>query len=78
MYASLVLAAFALNALTAVWRPAALVALLALPVAVRPVAAVLGGASGAALIPVLGDTGRLQMVVGALATVGLAVGSGVV
>lgn len=77
-YAALIGGAFALIAVTALWRPAALVAMLALPAAVRPVRTVLGGASGAALIPVLGDTGRLQLLVGALATVGLAIGSGVV
>lgn len=78
MYASLIGGAFALVVLMAVWRPAALLGLLALPAAVRPVRAVLGGASGAALIPVLGDTGRLQMVIGALTTVGLAVSGAVV
>ena len=42
----------------------------------RPAArAVLRGARGPALIPVLGGTGRLQLAVGALATIGLLLGS---
>ncbi len=52
-------------------RPWALVALLALPLAVRPVRTVLDGAEGPALLPVLGDTARLQLAVGALLTVGI-------
>ena len=40
------------------------------PVARPPVGAVRGGARGPALIPVLGATGRLQLVFGALATLG--------
>ena len=57
--------------LVAVWRPYALLALLALPLAVRPVRTVLGGAEGRDLLPVLGATGRLQLAVGALLTVGI-------
>lgn len=76
-YVALVIMTFGLIVVAALSRPAVLVAFLAVPVALRPVRSVLGGASGAALIPVLGDTGRLQLAVGALATVGLAVGAGV-
>lgn len=54
-------------------RPAGALALLAVLPAQRPVVAVLSGARGPALIPVLGDTGRVQAVFGALLTVGLAV-----
>lgn len=54
-------------------RPTALVALLATPLAVRPVRTVLGGATGLALVPVLVDTGRLQLVGGLLLAIGLAV-----
>ena len=46
-------------------------ALVALLPARRPVTAVLGGARGAGLIPVLADTGRVQMVYGVLLAVGL-------
>ncbi len=40
--------------------------LLAVPVAVAPTRSVVSGASGSELIPVLGGTGRLQLVVGVL------------
>jgi 1,4-dihydroxy-2-naphthoate octaprenyltransferase len=52
-------------------RPAALVALLAIPLAIRPARTVVSGAKGPALIPVLGDTGRLQLVFGILLALGL-------
>ncbi|MHB8464733.1 MAG: 1,4-dihydroxy-2-naphthoate polyprenyltransferase [Acidimicrobiales bacterium] len=52
---------------------AALVVLVALPLALRPIRQVLGGAAGPSLIPVLGDTGRLQLVFGVLLAVGLVV-----
>jgi 1,4-dihydroxy-2-naphthoate polyprenyltransferase len=55
-------------------RPWALLALLAVPFAVPPLRRLLGGATGAALIPVLADTGRLQLVVGVLLAAGLALG----
>ena len=44
-------------------RPAAAAALAAVPLARRPVIEVLGGARSAALIPVLGATGQVQLVV---------------
>ena len=56
------------------WRLEVLLALLAVAVAVPPVRAVRAGASGPALIAVLGATGRLQLAYGALATLGLALG----
>jgi 1,4-dihydroxy-2-naphthoate octaprenyltransferase len=52
-----------------------LLALLAVPLAVPPVQAVREQAIGAALVPVLGATGRLQLGFGALFALGLAVGS---
>jgi 1,4-dihydroxy-2-naphthoate polyprenyltransferase len=58
----------------AVSRPAALLGLVALPLAVAPVRAVLRGASGPALIGVLGATGRLQLAYGVAFAVGLALG----
>lgn len=73
LYVSLVAGAFVLVPLLALRRPWALVALLALPLAARPMQRIAGGATGMALIPVLGDTGRLQLVFGALLAVGLTV-----
>jgi 1,4-dihydroxy-2-naphthoate octaprenyltransferase len=53
-------------------RPLAAVALLAVLPANPPVVAVLGGARGPQLIPVLAATGRVQLVFGALFALGLA------
>lgn len=50
-----------------------LLVLLALPLAVVPVRLVLAGAAGRALIPVLGGTGRLELVFSLLLLIGLAV-----
>jgi 1,4-dihydroxy-2-naphthoate octaprenyltransferase len=52
-------------------RAAAAAALAAIPLARRPVIAVLGGARGPDLIPVLGATGRVQLVFGTLFAAGL-------
>jgi 1,4-dihydroxy-2-naphthoate octaprenyltransferase len=71
-YVALLGAAFALSAVAASWRAPVLVGFLALPLAIRPIRSVLGGATGAALIPVLGQTGRLQLAWGVLVTIGLA------
>lgn len=57
------------------WRPLALIGLAALPLAVPPVRTVLGGATGAALIPVLGATGKVQLVAGLLTAIGLGIGA---
>ena len=51
-------------------RPVALV-LLALPLAIGPARTVLGGARGRDLIPVLGATGRLELVYSLLLLIGL-------
>ena len=56
----------------AVMRPWALLGLAAFPFALVPVRAVASGADGPALIPVLGATGRAQLVLGVLLAVGLA------
>lgn len=53
-------------------RPAGALALAAVLLARQPVVDVLTGASGPALIPVLGATGRVQLVFGALFAFGLA------
>ncbi len=74
-YVALVTATFALTAVAAVWRPAALIGLVAIVAAVAPVRAVLSGATGRELIAVLGGTGRLQLVWGLTVSVGLALGA---
>ncbi len=62
LYAALVLSPFvAPLVLAAASHRWCLVTLLALPLAVRPVHTVAGGAAGRALIAVLKDTGRLQL-----------------
>jgi 1,4-dihydroxy-2-naphthoate octaprenyltransferase len=53
-------------------RPAGAVALIAVVLARKPVVEVLAGAAGPALVPVLGDTGRVQLVFGVLFALGLA------
>ena len=53
-------------------RPAGALALVAVVLAQKPVTAVLGGARGRALIPVLAATGRVQLVFGVLFAAGLA------
>ncbi|HZM29125.1 MAG TPA: 1,4-dihydroxy-2-naphthoate polyprenyltransferase, partial [Acidimicrobiales bacterium] len=52
-------------------RAGAALALAAVPLGRRPVIAVLGGARGGELLPVLGDTGRLQLAFGVLLALGL-------
>ena len=71
-YTALIASAFVLSAVAAGWRPPVLLGLVAIPLAIRPIRLVLGGATGGALIPVLGETGRLQLAWGALVTIGLA------
>jgi 1,4-dihydroxy-2-naphthoate octaprenyltransferase len=71
MYSVAVLAPFGVAVLIAISRPASLLALLALPLALDPVRKVRAGASGPALIPVLGATGRLQLAYGGLLALGI-------
>lgn len=73
LYAAAVLAPFGVAVVLAAWRPWTLLALLALPLAIAPVRLVLGGVEGKGLIPVLGATGRLQLVFGALLAAGIAI-----
>ncbi len=70
-YVVLIIGAFVLLGAASIERPWTLLALAVVPLAVAPVRTVLGGAIGHALIPVLGATGRLQLAVGAVATLGL-------
>ncbi len=72
LYAGCVLVPFVFAVGLSVSRPAALLTLIALPFAVAPAQRVVRGESGRGLVEVLGQTGRLQLVFGALLTVGLA------
>ncbi|HVM53135.1 MAG TPA: 1,4-dihydroxy-2-naphthoate polyprenyltransferase [Acidimicrobiales bacterium] len=71
LYVSLVIAAFAAVPVLALRRPWALLAVVALPLLVAPVRRVAAGATGGDLVPVLADTGRLQLVYGGLLAAGL-------
>jgi len=64
--------AFLAVAVVGVRHPWCLLALLAIPLAVAPVRAVLGGAKGPDLIAVLGATARVEIVYAVLLTIGLA------
>jgi 1,4-dihydroxy-2-naphthoate octaprenyltransferase len=71
LYAALVVAAFLAVGLAAIAHPTALVGLLAIPLAIRPVRAVLGETYGRDLIPALVQTGVLQLGYAVALTVGL-------
>jgi len=73
LYTGCVVLPFAALALLALERPWVLVALAALPLAAGPLRAVMAGAAGRALIPVLQQTGRLQLAFAVLLAAGLAV-----
>ena len=72
LYAGFMLVALGLLIVAAPWRPGALLGLLAFPWLRKPVRGVLRGVRGRGLIAVLGDTGRFQLIVGALVTIGIA------
>src|SRR5581483_9447838 len=74
LYVTLLVASFVAVPLVAGLgrRPAAAIALAALLFAQRPVVKVLEGASGKDLIEVLARTGQVQLIYGALFTIGLA------
>ena len=75
LYVVLLAAAFVVvPAFGALGRPQAAIALAAVLLARRPAQRVLEGAAGPALIPVLGDTGRVQLLFGALLAAGLVLG----
>jgi 1,4-dihydroxy-2-naphthoate polyprenyltransferase len=74
LYVVMIVAVFVMVVAIAVAdRPWAVFALAGAAVAVAPVRAVLSGASGRALIAVLGATGRTQLLTGALLAIGIAV-----
>jgi 1,4-dihydroxy-2-naphthoate polyprenyltransferase len=72
-YVGAIVLSFAIVIGIAIFRPWALLALLAAPLALPPVRRVLSSARGAGLIPVLKETGRLQLVFGLLLAIGLAI-----
>ena len=55
----------------ALWRPWALLAFVAAPLAIAPLRLALGDKQGRDLLPMLGSTGRLQLTVGLLLVVGV-------
>jgi 1,4-dihydroxy-2-naphthoate octaprenyltransferase len=73
-YVVLVAVAFVMTGLASFTSPWALLAVLAAPFMVRPMQAVVGGATGPGLIPALAGTGRFQLVWSALLALGLALG----
>ncbi len=72
LYAATLLVPFVLMIPVAVVQWPVVLVVLALPLAIGPVRTVLGGAAGRALIPVLGATGRLELVYSVLLLLGLA------
>jgi 1,4-dihydroxy-2-naphthoate polyprenyltransferase len=73
VYLLFLLAPFAVAALVAVYRPFALIMLIAAPLAIAPARAVRGGVSGPGLIATLGQTGQLQLAFGLAFAAGLAI-----
>lgn len=74
LYLALLAVAFAVAAVLAARQPWVLLALAAAPLALRPARTVGCGAVGRDLVPVLRDTGTLQIAYGVLLAVGLALG----
>ena len=72
-YVGAIMLSFAIVIGIAIFRPWALLALLAAPLAMPPVRRVLSSARGAGLIPVLKETGRLQLIFGLLLAIGLTI-----
>jgi 1,4-dihydroxy-2-naphthoate octaprenyltransferase len=72
LYVGLFVVAFAVIAAVGVTRPAALLGLLAAPLAIRPARTVLSGGRGPALIGALAGTGVLTLATGVLLGAGLA------
>ncbi|HEX7352378.1 1,4-dihydroxy-2-naphthoate polyprenyltransferase [Brachybacterium sp.] len=71
LYAATLVVPFVLMVPVMVVQWLAALVLLALPLAIGPVRTVLGGAAGRDLIPVLGATGRLELVYSVLLLIGL-------
>jgi 1,4-dihydroxy-2-naphthoate octaprenyltransferase len=75
LYAALLALAFLLAAVSALATPWALLALIALPLAIKSTRVVLSDAVGPALIPVLKDTGLTELVYAVGLAIGLTLGS---
>ena len=73
-YVALIAVAFVMTGLASLTSPWALLALLAAPLVVRPMRAVVGRATGPGLIPALAGTGQFQLAWSLLLAVGLALG----
>ncbi|EWS99909.1 1,4-dihydroxy-2-naphthoate prenyltransferase [Intrasporangium oryzae NRRL B-24470] len=73
-YVVLVGVAFVMAGLASFTSPYALLAVLAAPLVVRPMQAIVGGATGRGLIPVLAGTGLFQLGWSALLALGLGLG----
>jgi 1,4-dihydroxy-2-naphthoate octaprenyltransferase len=73
LYTGLLVVAALCAVLAGLEHPGAPLALVSALAAVRPVRAVLGGATGRELLPVLADTGRLELLYAVLLAIGLAV-----
>jgi 1,4-dihydroxy-2-naphthoate polyprenyltransferase len=72
-YVLMLLLPFCGAALIGIYRPFALITVVTVPLARIPVRSVRAGASGPALIKVLGETGRLQLAFGIAFAIGLAI-----
>jgi 1,4-dihydroxy-2-naphthoate octaprenyltransferase len=72
LYLGLLVLAWSVAVLAGLERPGAPLALASALAAVRPLRGVLGGAQGRELLPVLADTGRLELFYAVLLAVGLA------
>ena len=74
LYVGLLALAVAMVVLSALVTPWSLLALLALPLALRPLQAVTGGATGRDLVPALAGTGIFQLAWSVLLALGLSLG----
>jgi 1,4-dihydroxy-2-naphthoate polyprenyltransferase len=72
-YVVALLVPFLCAAAIAIYRPFTLLVVLAVPLALVPVRSVRAGATGPALIKVLGETGRVQLAFGLMFAIGLAI-----
>ena len=72
LYIAFLAAAYGALPVLSLRRPWAIIAVLSVPLVVAPVRRIASGATGRALVPVLADTGRLQLVYGVLLALGLA------
>lgn len=73
LYVGLLVAAFVATLAAGVIHPSALAACIAVVLAIRPVRAVTSGVNGAALVPVLVDTGRVELLFGVALSLGFVV-----